>query len=70
MTARRVGKVQPVEKVWLSREEAKAYLGCSDNFLRDLRNNAEVGFAKFRNFVWYDLRSIERFMLRNTVVKK
>mgnify|MGYP006972494569 FL=1 len=70
MATRKTGKIEAVEKVWLSREEAKAYLGCSDDLLRDLRNNAEVGFAKFRNFVWYDLRSIERFMRRNTVVKK
>ena len=70
MTARRVGKVQPVEKVWLSREEAKAYLGISDDYLKDIRDAGEIGFARYKNTVWYDLRSIERFMLRNTVVKK
>ena len=26
---RTTGKIQQIEKVWLSREEAKAYLGCS-----------------------------------------
>ena len=50
---RTTGKIQSVEKVWLSREEAKAYLGCSDDFLRSLRDSAEISFAKFRNFVWY-----------------
>lgn len=65
---RTTGKVQSVDKVWLSREEAKAYLGCSDDFLRSLRDGAEISFAKFRNFVWYDLRSIERFLNRNKII--
>lgn len=27
------GKVQPVNKIWLSREEAMAFLGCADDYL-------------------------------------
>ncbi len=41
-----VGKVEPVKKLWLSKEEAMAYLGVSEDFLRDLRNNAKVSFAQ------------------------
>ena len=65
---RTTGKVQPVEKVWLSKDEAMAYLGCSRDFLRTLRDSAEISFVKFKNFIWYDLKSIERFMNRNKVV--
>lgn len=65
---RSVGKVQNVEKVWLSKDEAMAYLGCSDKFLVTLRENAQVAFAKYGKMIWYDLRSIERFMNRNKVV--
>lgn len=65
---RTVGKVQPVAKVWLSQQEACAYLGCSQDFLLKLRNNAEVSFAKYGKMIWYDLTSINRFFNRCKVV--
>lgn len=68
MMARATGKIQQVEKIWLNRDEAMAYLGCSDDFLLDLRNKAEISFAKFGRMIWYDLRSIDRFLNRNKVV--
>lgn len=46
MAQRRIMKVEPVQKKWLSMREAMAYLGCSERFLRELKNNAEVKFAK------------------------
>lgn len=66
--SRSVGKVQNVDKVWLSKDEAMAYLGCSDKFLVTLREKAQVVFAKYGKMIWYDLRSIERFINRNKVV--
>lgn len=63
-----IGKVQPIEKVWLSKDEAKAYLGCSDRYLRTLKEKAQISFSKYGNTIWYDKRSIERFILRNKVV--
>lgn len=68
MVMRTIGKIQTVDKVWLSGEEAKAYLGCTDRFLRTLREKAEVSFAKYGKTLWYDLRSIDRFLARNRVV--
>ena len=68
MMARSVGKVQSVDKVWLSKEEAMAYLGCTERFLRTLKDKAEISFSKYGRTIWYDLRSIERFMNRNKVV--
>jgi hypothetical protein len=63
-----VGKVEPVKKLWLSKEEAMAYLGVSEDFLRDLRNNAKVSFAQDGRKIWYDLHSIDRYLLRHRVV--
>lgn len=44
-----VGKVEPVQKTWLSTKEAMAYLGCSMDLLEKLRNNAEISFSKYNN---------------------
>ena len=35
MAQRRIMKVEPVQKKWLSMQEAMAYLGCSERFLRE-----------------------------------
>ena len=64
-----IGKVEPVQKIWLSAKEAMAYLGGSMDLLEKLRNNAEISFSKYNNrTIWYDLKSIERFIERNRVV--
>ncbi|MBD5584856.1 MAG: helix-turn-helix domain-containing protein [Clostridia bacterium] len=64
-----IGKIEPVQKKWLSASEAKSYLDCSDDFLRNLRDNALISFSRFgRNMFWYDLASIDRFILKNKVV--
>ena len=65
---RTTGKIQSVEKTWLSREEAMAYLGCSDDFLKTLRDKAEVSYARFGRMVWYDLKSLEQFVSDHRVV--
>lgn len=63
-----IGKVESVTKRWLSKNEAKSYLGCSDDFLRTLRDNALVSFHQFGKMIWYDLSSIDRFIQNNKVV--
>lgn len=64
-----VGKVEPVKKIWLSAKEAMAYLGCSEKLLEKLRNNAEISFSQYnKRVIWYELRSLERFIERNRVV--
>lgn len=65
---RKTGKVEPIQKTWLSKSEAIAYLGCSEDFLRALRDKAELSFSKFGTMIWYELRSIDRFIERNKVV--
>lgn len=68
MATRNIGKVQEVHKIWLSKDEAKAYLGCSDDFLARLRNEALVSFSQFGKMIWYDINSINRFLARNKVI--
>lgn len=63
-----VGKVEPVQKLWLSTAEACAYLDCSLDYMEKLRNNAEVSYAQDGRKIWYDIRSIDRFLNRKKVV--
>lgn len=59
-------QVQPVQKRWLSKEEAKRYLGCSDDFLQTLRDEAQITFARYGNkMYWYELESIDRFLQKH-----
>lgn len=61
--AKKTGQVVAVEKTWLSKEEAKKYLGCSERFLQTLRDNSLVTFKRFgHKMYWYELASIERFL--------
>lgn len=62
-------KVEPVPKRWLSKDEAMFYLGCSEDFLKTLRDNALVSFSQFGSkMIWYDLQSIDRFIAKNKVI--
>lgn len=45
------GKVQPVNKIWLSREEAMAFLGCADDYLRKLGRVGKYRFVAMGE--WY-----------------
>lgn len=66
---RRTGKVEAVPKRWLSRVEAMAYLGCSEDFLKTLRDTAQVSFAQFGSkMIWYDLQSMDRFIAKHKVI--
>lgn len=62
------GKIESVPKLWLSKDEAMTYLGCSGDYLDKLRNNAQVSFAKDGKMIWYNLESINRFLNRMTVI--
>ncbi|WP_321331932.1 DNA-binding protein [uncultured Bacteroides sp.] len=65
---RHQGKVEPVPKRWLSKDEAMAYLGCSDKYLTKLRLEFSISFSQVGKMIWYDLQSIDRFILKNKVV--
>ncbi len=62
------GKIESVPKLWLSKDEAMAYLGCSVDYLDKLRANAQISFAKDGKMIWYNLESINRFLNRMKVI--
>ena len=51
-------KVEPAPKRWLNKQEAMAYL----------RNEAKVSFSQEGRMIWYELASLDRFVLRNKVI--
>lgn len=65
---KQIGKVQPIQKTWLSARETRAYLDCSDDFLQNLRDEAKVSFSRVRGKFYYELRSLERLIEKNKVV--
>ena len=63
---RQIVKVEPVQKKWLNKEEAKKYLGCTDKFLQILRNEAQITFARYGSkMYWYELSSLDRFLQKH-----
>lgn len=62
------GKIESIQKLWLSKDEAMAYLGCSGDYLDKLRNSAQVSFSKDGKMIWYNLESINRFLNRMKVI--
>lgn len=65
---KKVFKVEPVEKKWLNKQEALAYLGCGESYLTKLRDDAKVSFSRDGKMIWYDLRSLDLFISKNKVV--
>lgn len=65
---RTVGKIIQINKTWLTKKEAMTYLGCGENYLQKLRDNAEVSFSRDGKMIWYDLESIDRFLRRKKVI--
>lgn len=65
---RTVGKIIQINKIWLTKKEAMTYLGCGENYLQKLRDNAEVSFSRDGKMIWYDLESIDRFLRRKKVI--
>lgn len=61
-------KVEPAPKRWLNKQEAMAYLGVGEDFLDRLRNEALVSFSQFGRKIWYDMASLDRFVLKNKVI--
>lgn len=61
-------KIVPVQKRWLNKSEAMAYLGVSEDYLTKLREEARISFSQLGRMIWYDVDSIDRFVLKNKVV--
>ena len=63
-----IATITPIQKNYLSAREAKAYLGCEDEYLQKLRDIAKVSFSRDGNKIWYELASIDRFLEKNKVI--
>lgn len=63
-----ISKVEQVDKIVMSEDEAIKYLGCSKRFMRTLREKAEVSFSKYGKTFFYEIKSINRFLARNKVI--
>ncbi len=55
-------KATPVEKTWLSNKEAQMYLGMSQDFFKDLRQDGILSYYKVRNAVFYRKTDIDRLV--------
>lgn len=56
-------EVRPIEKMWLSNREAKVYLDCEDEYLKKLRDNANVTFARDGKKIMYLKSSIDEYLV-------
>lgn len=60
--------IEPVNKKWLAKKEAMKYLGCGEDYLTKLRNDASISFSMDGKMIWYDINSIDRFIERHRVI--
>lgn len=58
---KKVGKVEPVQKVWLSKTELAAYLGVSERYvLENINTNPKVNIYRLSNKAYiYDRQNID-----------
>ena len=68
--ARKTLPIRELEKVWITSEEACELMNCSRGFLEDLRDNAEVAWAKIAGKCYYEYASIIRMFERHKVQAK
>ena len=68
--ARKTLPIRELEKVWITTAEACELMNCSRDFLEDLRDNAEVAWAKIAGKCYYEYASIMRMFERHKVQAK
>lgn len=64
-----IEKVLPLEKKWLSPEEAMKYLGCGGHYILKLRDSGMIKYSRIGNKWWFDRESLDRYITSNLVVK-
>lgn len=70
MLARKTLPIRELEKVWITTAEACELMNCTRNFLEDLRDNAELAWAKVAGKIYYEVASIQRMFERHKVQAK
>ena len=68
--ARKTLPIRELEKVWITSDEACELMNCSRGFLDDLRDEAELAWAKIAGRVYYEVASIHRMFERHRVQAK
>ena len=68
--ARKTLPIRELEKVWITTEEACNLMDCSRGFLEDLRDEAEVSWARVAGKIYYEVASIHRMFERHRVQAK
>lgn len=62
------GRVKHIEKIWLSSNEAQAYLGMSADFFKRLRDNAQIHYYRVGRCVFYAKSDIDELVTSNRVI--
>lgn len=65
---RLIGKIKPIEKVWLTRKEACAYTGLSRTTLIRWCNEAKLSFYKVTGAVLIKKEDIDRLIENSKVL--
>lgn len=61
-------QIIPVQRVYLSNSDAQAYLGVGPEFLRGLRESAELPFRKVGRTIFYKIEDINRIVEKGKVI--
>ena len=62
------GRVKHIEKIWLSSDEAQAYLGMSADFFKRLRTEAKLPYSRIGRCVFYAKSDIDELVTSNRVI--
>lgn len=65
---RQCGVIVPVEPVWVGKEDAMRLLSCGENYLNQLRYDAKIGFAQEGKKIWYEVKSLNRYIEKHRIV--
>lgn len=64
----RQGKVEKVEKVFLTDREAQVYLGVSQSTMKRFRAHLLINYYKLGGLIWYKKSDLDRLVLSHSVL--
>jgi len=44
-----IGKIEPIQKVWLSKKEAAAYLGVTERYMDEINKRPDIDLYRLSN---------------------
>ena len=63
-----LGKVIPIEKIWLSKAELQEYLNVSRRWVEEAQNSALIPFFKVDRKIWFLKSDIDKFISKHRVI--